>query len=341
MSPGAKIFLTLAGAAGVIGIIAIAAAPAHAQPAPPKQKPGSNAPPDVIVPPPGTLPGGQPATPPAPPSGGQPPSSPPLFPPLPSLPLPGGPITPPAAQPPFPSSALPQVPPGVTVSLPNPLGGPPLGTFDPATGNVFGPNGVIIGTFNPGTGVFTASNGMTFQIPGFPAGGQQQPIVPASTPPSVAPLPPLQPGPAAPPPAAPPVSAPVTTVQGDTAAMVSTLLNAEANAGWNVTDPNVKVFQANRGLKQDAKFGPTTALKAALEIGTLPLIRFWPLGSSKATLLQNYQAALLELANKSADPAHAAQLRHSAQREQAQAFSVKGKIAAVPASNQVQIAQVA
>ncbi len=336
MSPGAKIFLTLAGAGAVIGIIAIAAAPANAAPLPPKQKPGSNAPPDVIVPP---LPGGQPVTPPAAPPSGQLPASPPFFPPLPSV-LPGAPTTPPAQQPPFIPNPLQQVPPGVTVSLPNPLGGAPLGTFDPATGNVFGPNGVIIGKFNPQTGVFTASNGMTFQIPGFPAGGQQ--VVPASTtPPAAPPSPPVQPG-AAPPPAAPPVlSAPVTTVQSDTAAMVSALLNAEANAGWNVTDPNVKVFQANRGLTQDAKFGPGTALKAALEIGTLPLIRFWPLGTAKATLLQNYQAALLDMANKSPDPAHAAQLRHSAQREQAQAFSVKGKIAAVPASNQVQIAQVA
>lgn len=334
MSPGAKIFLTLAGAAGVIGVIAIAAAPANAAPLPPKQKPGSNAPPDVIVPPPS----GQPAVPPPLPSGGQ---TPPFFPALPSV-LPGGATTPPAAQPPFSPSVPPQVPPGVTVSLPNPLGGAPLGTFDPATGNVFGPNGVIIGTFNPGTGVFTASNGMTFQIPGFPAGGQQIPGVPASTPPLIAPFPAAPVNPAAPPPAARPVlPAPVTTVQSDTAAMVSALLNAEANAGWNVTDPNVKVFQANRGLTQDAKFGPGTALKAALEIGTLPLIRFWPLGTAKATLLQNYQAALLDMANKSPDPAHAAQLRHSAQREQAQAFSVKGKIAAVPASNQVQIAQVA
>ncbi len=339
MSPGAKIFLTLAGAGAVIGIIAIAAAPANAA-EPPKQKPGSNKPPDVIVPDPGTLPGGQPATPPAVPSGGLPglPASPPFFPPLPQTP-PGGSVAPPPGPAPVGPNAPPLGPSGVTVSLPNPLGGPPLGTFNPATGNVFGPGGVVIGTFNPATGVFTASNGMTFQIPGFPS-GQAFPVVPASPPPAVAPSP-AAPSGAAPPPAAPPVSAPVTTVKGDTAAMVSALLSAEAQPGWNVTDPNVKVFQANRGLKQDAKFGPATALKAALEIGTLPLVRFWPLGTAKATLLQNYQAALLNLANQSSDPAHAAQLRHSAQREQAQAFSVKGKIAAVPASNQVQIAQVA
>ena len=123
--------------------------------------------------------------------------------------------------------------------------------------------------------------------------------------------------------------------------MVSALLDAETRAGWNTTDPNVQVFQKARGLTADAKFGPGTALAAAAEIGTLPLIRFWPLGSTKAKLLENYKAALLELANKSPDPNHAQQLRLSAAREDARAYSTKGKLPALPLDMQVALAKVA
>ena len=241
------------------------------------------------------------------------------------------------------------MPPGITQTLPNPLGGAPLGTFDPATGNVFGPNGVIIGTFNPATGVFTGTGGFPqVQIPGFgsgPLGPLQN--VPAPAMPPIAALPPLpvaqQPtGPAAPPPAAPPASAPVTTIESDTAAMVAALLDAETRSGWNTTDPTVAVWQRARPpLKVDSKFGPATALEVAKTMGTLPLIRFWPLGTAKKTLLNNYQQALISLANASPDPVHAQQLRLSAQREQAQAFSTKGPLPPVPLASQIQIAKVA
>ena len=98
--------------------------------------------------------------------------------------------------------------------------------------------------------------------------------------------------------------------------------------------------RARPPLTADSKFGPGTAVAAAHEIGVLPLIRFWPLGTPKATLLANYQQALITLANQSPDPVRAAQLRHSAQREQAQAFSTKGPLPALSPSDQVSLAQV-
>lgn len=332
MSPGAKIFLTLAGVGAVIGVIAVAAKPASAAPGQPPQPKPSDAPPDVIVPPPGQ-------NQPVPPPGASLPTFPPLFPSAPAPPAQPQPQPQPA---PFPAMpvlpSLPTMPPGVTVALPNPLGGPPLGTYDPATGNVFGPGGVIIGTFNPQTGIFTATTGQQVQIPGF------GPSVPAPVVPSIPVLPPpaiVPSGPVLPaPPAAPSAPAPVTTVPADTAAMVQALLTAEQSSGWNVTDPAVQLWQQNRGLTADGKFGPATALKTATEIGTVPLIRFWPLGTAKATLLQNYQAGLLSLAQQASDPNKAQELRASASREQAQAFSVKGKIAAVPVANQIQIGRV-
>lgn len=342
MSPGAKVFLSLAGVGTVLGIVLLAGSKnANAAPAQPKpQVPGSNAPPDIIVPPV------------IPPAQQQQPAQP-----LPLPSLPNIPIIPPQQQQqpaqPLPLPSLPslpvqpnpqqQVPPGVTFNIPNPLGGAPLGQFDPATGNVFGPGGLIIGVFNPSTGIFTASTGQQLKIPGFPPGTSGG-VVPAPQQAQPLPVPviPPQPAPPAaqqPPPA--PASAPVSTVPTDTAQMVSALLDAETRSGWNTTDPNVQVFQTNRHLSADGKFGPGTALKAALEIGTLPLIRFWPLGSTKAKLLANYKASLLDLANQSADPVRAAQLRLSANREDARAFSTKGGLPALPLSMQVAIAKVA
>lgn len=351
MTPGAKVFLSLLGVGAVIGVVAIAAKPASAAPGEPKQPKPSNAPPDVVVPEPGA---DQPAAPPVAPPAAPAPAPPPFFPPLPQAPS-APPVAPQPAQQPFPpaqplpSLPSPQVPPGLTQSLPNPLGGPPLGTFDPATGNVFGPNGVIIGTFNPATGLFTGTGGFPqVQIPGFGSGPLGPlPVVPAPPTPPVAVLPPQPPapGPAVnPPPAAPPAVAPVTTVEADTAAMVAALLDAETRSGWNTTDPTVGAWQAARPpLKVDNKFGPATALTVAKTFGTIPLIRFWPLGTAKATLLNNYQQALLALANQSAtlDPGRAQQLRFSAQREQAQAFSTHGPLPAVPLASQIQIAKVA
>lgn len=346
MTPGAKVFLTLAAIGGTLGVVALfASTEAKAAPGQPKQpKPGSNQPPDVIVPEPGTQPSGPLPQAPAV-------QIPPLFPPGITPVAPPSVFVPPQVQP---SPQAPQTPPasqGTTFTLPNPLGGAPLGTFNPATGNVFGADGTVIGTFNPTTGMFTGTNGFTVQVPGFPIGAKPNvptpttPAAPGASPGVTVPLPTgpvtipipqnVQPS--------PPVSpASGTTVPADTAAMVAELLDAETRGGWNKTSPTVQVWQRSRPpLTADAKFGPGTAIAAAHEIGTLPLIRFWPAnGQSKATLLSNYQEALITLANQSSDPVHAAQLRHSAQREQAQAFSTKGALPALALSDQVSLTQV-
>jgi len=345
MSPGAKIFLTLAGVGAVIGVIAVAAAPAHAAPGaakPPKQPKPSNAPPDVVVPEPGAPQASPPAS---------SPSSPPFVPPVPLPPIQGVPVGPPLPQPPQAAPPLPgapataQPPAGTTITLPNPLGGAPLGTFNPATGNVFGPGGVIIGTFDPTTGIFTATTGQRVQVPGFGSTPIQNVPAPA-TPPPAAPSPAANNAPgtsaASPPPAAPPASAPVTTVQADTAAMVAELLAAEASPGWNKTDPTVSVWQRNRPpLVVDGKFGPKSALTVAQSIGTIPIIRFWALnGVPKAKQLEAYQEALIALANASPDPVRAQQLRFSANRERAQAFSAKSALPAIALADQIQLQKV-
>lgn len=348
MSPGAKVFLTLAGVGTVLGVVLVAGSKnANAAPAKPKpQVPGSNAPPDIIVPP--IVPPLQQQQPQQ-----QPPASPGVQQ-LPQLPqLPNIPIVPPVLQqpqqpaqqqPPVQLPQLPQLPTnGTTFTIPNPIDGSPLGTFNPTTGNVFGPGGLIIGTFNPITGIFTAATGQQLKIPGFPPGTpggvvQQQPAAqqPAAQQPAAPPPPPV-----VQPPPAQQTTSPVSTVPKETAAMVAALLDAEAHAGWNAIDPNVGVFQKARGLTADSKFGPGTALKAALEIGTLPLVRFWPLGSTKAKLLSSYKQSLLELANASTDPIRAQQLRLSANREDARAFSTKGALPALPSDMQVALAKVA
>lgn len=178
-------------------------------------------------------------------------------------------------------------------------------------------------------------------LPAPPAAPPIAPVVPvalpAAPPPVVAPAAP--PTPMTPPPAAQAPSA----VALDTAAMVNALLTAEHSSGWNNIDPAVQAWQKARPpLKVDGKYGPKTALMVAEEFGTVPIIRFWPKGSQKTQALQDYRAALNEIANHTTDPTKAAQLRVSAKREQAQSFGVKqGKAPALPSTLQVSIAKVA
>lgn len=176
-------------------------------------------------------------------------------------------------------------------------------------------------------------------------GAPVPPVVlpPAALPPQVptVPLPPIVAPPSAPV-ALPPTTPPATTVQADTAAMVNALLQAEGSKGWNKAEPTVQAWQKPRGLKVDGLFGPKTALAVAEQFGTVPIIRVWPAGSMKAKALQDYRAALVELANESTDPVRAKQLRVSAQREQGQGHGPKrGTAAPLPESLQVQLAKVA
>lgn len=182
--------------------------------------------------------------------------------------------------------------------------------------------------------------------PFIPQAPNQQAAPPVVLPPLPA-LPTLPTGPVSLPPVpaetapAHPAAAP-TSVSADTAAMVNALLTAEGRSGWNIVDPAVQAWQKSRGLVVDGKFGPKSALAVAEEFGTVPIIRFWPKGSQKAPALQNYRAALLEIANHSTDTTRAAQLKVSAQREQAQAFGAKAAAApALPADLRVSLAKVA
>jgi hypothetical protein len=101
MTPGAKVFLTLAAIGGTLGVVALfASTEAKASPGQPKQpKPGSNLPPDVIVPHPGTESPGGGVSPQPPAAQGAPPF----------VPLPTGPLVPPVQQPSPPVVAPPSV----------------------------------------------------------------------------------------------------------------------------------------------------------------------------------------------------------------------------------------
>jgi hypothetical protein len=109
------------------------------------------------------------------------------------------------------------------------------------------------------------------------------------------------------------------TVAEDTAAAADVLLTAEGSANWKRKEAILQPWQAARGLKPDQQFGPKSALAMAEEIGTVPIIRFWPQGAIKSKAVPDYQAALYALAAKAPEPRRS-QLRASAQREQGQGF---------------------
>jgi hypothetical protein len=156
---------------------------------------------------------------------------------------------------------------------------------------------------------------------------------------------PVQPAPAATPtsaPAAPPLvfpdplggltpavrqaPQPVATAPADTVAVVKQMLGEEGNGtNWRKVSPLLKVWQSSRGLTADGEFGTGSALKMADEIGTLPIIRDWPRGSTlQGHWLSDYQAALLAKANAAPEP-RATHLRAAAQREQGQGFGTPPK----------------
>lgn len=123
-------------------------------------------------------------------------------------------------------------------------------------------------------------------------------------------------------PVAPP--APVATaparVPADTAKMVAALLADEANANWKEKSGAVMDWQESRGLTSDGLFGPKTALTIAAEIGTVPIVRFWPRSSFReSNHLPDYRKALRALSMKADEP-RASQLVAAADREQGQGF---------------------
>lgn len=324
MSPGAKVFLTLAGVGIAIGsIVVFSSKKAKAATLPPQQPGEEPAPPDVVVPPHDeTAPS---SAPPLVPSGTVPPFV-PAFPQFTPTPTPAAVPAPAPLPAPLPLPVSPAPAPAPAAVLTTPLG----------TLNVPLPVAVpdVLATQ--------------------PAGAQPPPppVVPlppiVSTPPGPVPVPPIATAPTpsspvpVPVPAPTPVAtAPVSTVSAETAAMVQALLLAEQKKGWNTISAQVTAWQKSRGLVQDGKFGMKSALTVAAELGTIPIIRFWPKGSIKATVLNEYRAALFELASK-ADPARAEQLRFAAEREKAQSFGVKsGTAPPIAPELQVSLAKVA
>lgn len=165
-------------------------------------------------------------------------------------------------------------------------------------------------------------------------GGLQVPVPPI--PGITAPATPV----AIPVPQAPPVVAveQPSAVPPDTAALVAKMLNDEASPTWKKKYPELGLWQAARGRTVDQMFGPGDALAMAQEIGTLPIIRYWPRGTLPNTALPNYRSQLATIAATAPEPRRAQLLMTSA-REQGQAFA--GPASTVPIATRVNLTAVA
>ncbi len=228
----------------------------------------------------------------------------------------------PLPQPPNPLNGL--------TPLPNPLAPPGSDPISLPPSSVIPPAGTPIPL--PGGGSVPVPS-----IPGVNTGGAVQPLpslpsLPSSLPgivpgPVTSPVLPTIPGPP-PPVSAPPASpAEVTTsAPADTVALVTKMLAQEANPHWRIIpEPLLVAWQKARGLTADGDFGTGTALKLAQEIGTIPIIRGWPKGSTPGDgKMANYQASLQQIANAAPEP-RASQLRASAAREAGQGYGTPEK----------------
>lgn len=214
---------------------------------------------------------------------------------------------------------------GTTFTLPG------IGTVDPATGNVFGPNGVIVGNFNKSTGTFTpasASFPPTVTLPNGETEGtgslpSNAPPVPTQTLPGLT----ITPGPA-PTPAEPPASPAEqpSSIPGDTLATITSMLAQEHSPHWRIIpEPTLKTWQSARGLTADGDYGTGTALRMGQETGMLPIVRGWPKGSYLGDgKLQAFQNALRSLAASAPEPRRS-QLIAAAAREQGQGYGTPEK----------------
>lgn len=169
--------------------------------------------------------------------------------------------------------------------------------------------------------------------PGLPDPINVPPIV-VNNPPPVFDVPPVPSRPAPRPPAAPPAprrpEPPVVSlpepdqqddVPDDTADVVAIMLEAESTPNWKRAEPTLAEWQESRGLTADGKLGPGTAKRMAEEIGTLPIIRFWPLsaGPNPQRAIDAYRNELRAIA-RDVGGSHGEQLRQSAVREKGQSF---------------------
>ncbi|HXJ69888.1 MAG TPA: hypothetical protein VNM39_13340 [Verrucomicrobiae bacterium] len=236
------------------------------------------------------------------------------------------------------ANAAPAPTPGPT---PNPFPSLPPGTLPPfpssPSSNSGGGGAPVIPA--PGTSIPLPGGGSVPvpSIPGVNTPSQpNQPLPSLPTLPSIpgltpsagpaqvpqAPVLPTVPGPA-PAPNAPPASAPElpSTAPADTIDVVTGMLAQEQNPHWRIIPyAPLRAWQKARGLVADGDYGTGTALKMAEEIGTLPIIRGWPKGSTPHDgKLDNYRASLQQIANAAPEP-RASQLRAAAVREAGQGY---------------------
>lgn len=179
------------------------------------------------------------------------------------------------------------------------------------------PGGLQVEVPKAGTTV-TLPGGITATVPSIPGV-----TAPVETPAAV------------PPPPTPAVEKP-SAVPADTVAIVAQMLADEAGSNWRKKYPALAAWQAARGLVADQMYGVKSAQRMAQEIGTLPIIRYWPKGTTRETALEPYRNAILTLAGSSPEPRRA-QLIMSANREQGQAFTAPSS----PIRTLVKLAQVA
>lgn len=119
-----------------------------------------------------------------------------------------------------------------------------------------------------------------------------------------------------------------------TVALAKDMIDAESAAGWKAAlSERIRAWQSAMGLKADGKFGPGSAYKMALEVGVLPLVRYWPQLTQLKPELQKYRDTLYTMAANAGDnknPALAAALRSSAAYETGLAYT--GTPKAVPST---------
>lgn len=111
-----------------------------------------------------------------------------------------------------------------------------------------------------------------------------------------------------------------STVPADTATLAAQMLADEASANWKKKYAALKTWQSARSLVADGMYGVKSATRMAQEIGTLPIIRYWPKGSTRETALEPYRTTILSIAAQAPEP-RKAQLTMSANREQGQSFT--------------------
>lgn len=161
----------------------------------------------------------------------------------------------------------------------------------------------------------------------------EPPLTPPQLPPTVTTMPPMVVTPQ-------PVAKAETAVDVDpkgTVALARQMIGVEESTGWKTAlSSAIKDWQKRMGLTDDAKFGPKSALQMALEVGVLPLIRYWPKSQTLKAALTSYRDDLYTIAanlDQAGQPEHAAALRVSAEHETGQGYPAAPT--AVPASTRI------